>query len=141
MRFKQFLEEATLKGVINPDKVFSDLEQNVLFTLLVDFPHLVTELDGFKEKKIPTANLIPTQAKIEGYKVDNDDPLLVVERDAKFYVIDGHHRLGRNRKEKVAMTKCFVLSLPSERINDLDWFIKKFGSHLTMTKDGIVRLG
>jgi ParB-like chromosome segregation protein Spo0J len=66
--------------------------------------------------------------------------LIVVPRVGKYYVIDGHHRLGRARKNKNDSVECIVLSLPDKQVDDLEWFEKQLGKKLNHSSSEIVKV-
>lgn len=141
MRFKQYLlGEAKLKNVVDPSTVFSDLEEDIFFTLFVDDPSVIWDSKGFNEETIELSSLIPTQEHVDG-QVDNDDPITVVRRNGKNYVIDGHHRMFTAEKKKAKKIECNVLDLPSEKITDLNWFSEKLGIPLKTTYAGTIVRG
>ena len=131
------LLEATLRNVVDIDTIFSDLETNVFFTLFVDYPEVVFDAPGFKEKSIKIEELIPIQTEIDGVNVNNDDPLTVVSRSGKYYIIDGHHRFAKYLKQKKKLVDCLVLDFPSHTV-DLHWFEEQLNVRLNMDKRGIV---
>lgn len=131
----KLLEIVTIRFV-NPDTVFSELEQEVFYTLLVDEPG--TDDYGFEDETHPLAKLIPTQKYVDGYKSDNYNPIRVAERKGKLYIIDGHHRYTRDRKQKVEQVACAVIHLPDEHVEDLGWFERKLKIRLKRG-NGVVR--
>jgi hypothetical protein len=131
------LLEAKLKGAIDPFKFFSDLETDVFYTLFVDEPYSLSH--GFNPETLRVRDIIPTQADVDGKHDVSDDPIIVVRRAGKNYVIDGHHRLYKALKNKAETIACEVLELPLEHVDDIRWFEQKLQLRLKQD-DGIVRI-
>jgi hypothetical protein len=138
MKLNELLNEIKVNGVVDIDKYFDDLETDVFFTLLVDYPSTAHDAPGFKSETLPIDKLLPTQEFVEGTKSKNSDDIIVVERDGKHFIIDGHHRYARDLKNKKTEMTCTVLHFPKNHVG-LEWFEKQLGDKLTRDENGIVR--
>ena len=128
------LFELKLKN-IDPSTIFSDLEEDVFYTLVCDHPDVV--FDSIEVHQVNLSKLIPTQGIVDNLSVENSNPIIVAKRNNKFYIIDGHHRYARDRRRKIEEISACIIDLPSEHVN-LEWFEALFKKKLKQRSTGSI---
>jgi len=125
---------------VNYKNYFTDLESSIAYTLLIDYQSLIWDIENFNESSVDTKLLIPTQDYINDDfdEVDLDEPIAVFRKAGKLFVIDGHHRLAKLRKNNIAKAFVIIFDLPSKGVNDIKWFEKQFNIKLKIKPNGII---
>lgn len=133
-------ENNRLVGIIsNADVIRSQIEK-VDPDKVEKLKKTIEKVHGIKTTvrrgKIETARLIPTQTRIYADELRGRihelkrglaEPIVVIKKDSRYYLVDGHHRVVAAAKLGVKELDAYIIEVPSEIELGIEKLVRKKG--------------